>query len=136
MYAIYVSLPLAKLLYTKKNKNKEKHLFDYAQQVAELHDIPVNSLQPKRHTRLPSRFDDSVVLESTGSRVCISTNDEYKVDVYLPILDSFLGELKERFSTSNVKIMKAIQACSPQSKDFLDPDSLHSLRIIVWITHH
>ena len=104
-----------------------QHLFDYAQQVAELHDIPVHSLQPKRHTRLPSRFDDSVVLESTGSRVCISTNNEYKVDVYLPILDSFLGELKERFSTRNVKIMKAIQACSPQLKDFLDPDSLHSL---------
>ena len=70
----------------------------------------------------------------------MSTSDEYKVDVYLPILDSFLGELKEcfstrnvkimkaRFSTRNVKIMKAIQACSPQSKDFLDPDSLlHSL---------
>lgn len=53
-----------------------QHLFDYAQQVAELHDIPVHSLQPKRHTRLPSRFDDSVVLESTGSRVCISTNNE------------------------------------------------------------
>ena len=57
----------------------------------------------------------------------MSTSDEYKVDVYLPILDSFLGELKERFGTRNVKIMKAIQACSPQSKDFLDPDSLHSL---------
>ena len=51
-----------------------KHLYDYAQQVAELHDIPVNSLQPKRHTRLPSRFDDCVVLESTGSRVCIQQN--------------------------------------------------------------
>ena len=49
------------------------------------------------------------------------------MDLYLPILDSFLGELKECFSTRNVKIMKAIQACSPQSKDFLDPDSLHSL---------
>ena len=64
-----------------RSESSWKHLFDYAQQVAELHDIPVNSLQPKRHTRLPSRFDDCVVLESTGSRVCMSTNDEYKVDV-------------------------------------------------------
>ena len=103
-----------------------KHLFDHAQQVAELHDIPINSLQPKRHTSLPSRFDDCVVLESTGSSMCMSTSDEYKVDVYLSILDSFLEELKERFGTRNVKIMKAIQACSPQSKDFLDPDSLHT----------
>ena len=68
-----------------------KHLFNCAQQVAELPDILINNLQPKRHTQLPSRFDDRVVLESTGSRM--STNDEYKVDVYLPILDSFLGEM-------------------------------------------
>ncbi len=104
-----------------------KHLLDYSQQVAELHEIPVTSLQQKRHTRLPSRFEDTVVLESTGSRACLSTGDQYKVDVYLPILDSFLVELKERFNSRNMEIMKAIQACSPQSKNFLHPDSFKSL---------
>ena len=47
-------------------------------------------------------------MEYTGSRECMSTNDDYKVNVYLPILDSFLLELKERFTTRNMKIMKAI----------------------------
>ena len=41
--------------------------------------------------------------------------------------DSFLGVLKGPFSTRNVKIMKAIQACSLQSKYFLNPGYLHSL---------
>ena len=79
---------------------------------------------------MPSQFDECAVLESTG-RVCMSANDEYKVDVYLPVLESFLRELHEHFSTRNVKIMKATQACSPQSKDFLDSDSLLPLRIVV-----
>jgi len=70
------------------------------------------------HTRLPKRFDDSVVVESTGSRECQSTSDEYKVNVYLPVLDRFLLELKECFTTRNMKIMNAIQACNPHSKDF------------------
>ncbi len=57
----------------------------------------------------------------------MSTSAQYKVNVYLPILDSFLVELRERFTSSNMKIMKAIQACSPQSKNFFDPDSFKSL---------
>ena len=53
---------------------------------------------------MPSQFDECAVLESTG-RVCMSANDEYKADVYLPVLESFLRELHEHFSTRNVKII-------------------------------
>ena len=57
----------------------------------------------------------------------MSTSDEYKVSVYFPVLDSFLVELKDRFNSQNVEIMKAIQACSPQSSSFLDPTYLTAL---------
>ena len=46
--------------------------------------------------------------------------------MYLPVLDRFLLELKERFNARNT-IMNAIQACNPHSKYFLDPDSLRPL---------
>ena len=43
------------------------------------------------------------------------------------ILDTFLVEIKERFTSKNMDIMKAIQACSPQSDDFLDVEMLKLL---------
>lgn len=94
------------------------HLFEYAQQVGERFGIQVTSLQQKRTTRLPNRFEHSFVLEPTGWRECLSTSNEYKVNIYLPILDSFLGELKERFGSRNMEIMNAIQAWSPESNQF------------------
>ena len=48
------------------------------------------------------------------------------MNIYFPVLDSFLVELKERFNSQNGEIMKAIQACS-QSSSFLDPTSLIAL---------
>lgn len=65
----------------------------------------------------------------------MSTSDEYKVNVYLPVLDSFLLEIKERFTARNMKIMKTIQACNPHSKDFLDPDYLRPLNENYNINH-
>ena len=70
---------------------------------------------------------DTIVLESTGSRPDLATDDQYKVDLYYPILDSFLAEINRRFTNENVEVMKAIQACSPDSDNFLEPDSLTPL---------
>lgn len=75
------------------------HLFSYVQQVAELNEIAVTEYQQKRQRRLPSWFEDSLVQESVGSRESVSTSDGYKVNLYFPIVDSFLVELKRRDST-------------------------------------
>ena len=103
------------------------HMFSYVQQVADLNEIAVTECQRRRQKRLPSRFEEGVILESVGSRESTSTSDDYKITVYFPVLDSFLVELKEQFNSQNVEIMKAIQACSPQSSSFLDPISLIAL---------
>ena len=103
------------------------HLFSYVQQVAELNEISVTECQQRRQRRLPSRFEEGVILESVGSRKSVCTSNEYKLDIYFPILDSFLAEIQERFNSQNVEIMKAIQACNPQSSTFLDATSLKPL---------
>ncbi len=53
-------------------------------------------------------------------------NDEYRVQCYFPVLDSFLAEISRRFDDKNLSIMKAIQACHPSSKT---TDSLQALII-------
>ena len=103
------------------------HLFGYTKQVAELNKISITGLQKKRQKRIPQRYEECFVLESTGSRQNLSTGEDYKLNVYYPVLDSFLMELKQRFTSRNIEIMKAIQACSPLSSTFLDADYLKAL---------
>ena len=65
----------------------------YVQQVAELNEIAITEYQQKRQRRLSCRFEEDVIPESVGSKESMSTSDEYKVNVYFPILGSFLVEL-------------------------------------------
>ena len=47
--------------------------------------------------------------------------------IYFPVLDHFLSELDRRFSTSNLDLMKCLDACNPLSSQFLDSVLLSSL---------
>ena len=68
-----------------------------------------------------------VVLESHGSRDVLNTSHDFKISVYFPILDSILSELKKRFDSKNIGLMKAVQSCSPSSAEFLEMDRLMPL---------
>lgn len=107
-------------------------------QSSEVHDIETSSetatcrrSRTNRTRRTPKQFDDSVIYESTGARESteehISDSQYYKVNLYFPVLDAFLSELKRRFSDKNREIMRAIQACNPTSKSFLDPEYLEPM---------
>ena len=109
----------------RQDKSWEQ-LYDYAKSVADLNGINVETRE-QRVRKLPRRLHDTIVLESTGSRPDLATDDQYKVDLYYPILDSFLAEINRRFTNENVEVMKAIQACSPDSDNFLEPNSLTPL---------
>ena len=105
-----------------------EHLYDYAKSVAELRGIDTTThSNEQRRRQLPRRLEDVFVLESTGSRHIATSLEPYKVDLYYPVLDSFLAEINHRFTSQNVQLMKAIQACSPHSNNFLDPESLTAI---------
>ena len=90
----------------------------YSKNVAEKHDVPLESPAHGRRSREPPRrYNDGFIYASTGSRPCRGTGMEldYKVLLYYPILDCFLAELKQRFTDKNQEIMKAIHACQPIS---------------------
>ena len=65
-------------------------------------------------------------MESTGSREVSNSSNELKV-MYFCILDLILGELKRRFENKNLKIMRAIQSCNPQSSEFLNYETIYPL---------
>ena len=105
------------------------HLFKYVKDAAVLHSISVDLPRPCRRKQLPRRLQDGVVLESTGARCMTSSSlsDHFKNTLYLPVLDTMLSELQRRFSDKNLKHMRAVQAFSPNSTQFLDPSRLGTL---------
>ena len=65
-------------------------------------------------------------MKGTGIR---DERDNYKINLYYPVLDSFLSELKRRFSDKNKDIMQALQACCPTSHNFFNTSHLQPLVI-------
>ena len=57
----------------------------------EKHNIPVTSdNSPRRHQRLPQRFNDSIVDETTGQAILLN---EYRVSTYYSTIDILLDEI-------------------------------------------
>ena len=104
-------------------------LFCYAQSVAEVNQIPITSPRPHRQRQLPKHLQGGIVLAPTGTRENLSTSQQYKVNLYFPVLDAFLAELGRRFSQENIGIMKAIQAFHPDSEHFLNHTRLEPLAL-------
>ena len=101
--------------------------YQYAMSIAELNDIEPSLPVKTRQKRRPKRFDDCVILDSTGSRESVSCDEEYKVSIFFPVLDAVIAEISRRFDQKNIEIMHAIQACSPKSEKFLSPSALRPL---------
>ena len=71
----------------------EKH-YKYTTGIAALHKISVSSLSRSQHQRqLPRRFDDGLVMQTTGSREAMETSKHFKISLYFPILDAIISEL-------------------------------------------
>ena len=66
-------------------------------------------------------------MESTGARTSLSTSADYKTNLYFPILDIVITEMKTSCASTNLGIMKSIQAYSPQCDSFLDSSCLMPL---------
>ena len=100
--------------------------YTYAQNVTSLHSIPAE-LPKSRAKRPPRRFYCGVVMETTGSRETSVPEEHLKVFIFFPILDAMLSEVEQRFGKNNLEHMRAIQACSPSSATFLEPNTILSL---------
>ena len=94
---------------------------------ANLHEIEYQAVTSRRDQRPPTRFEDGITFETTGARQVLSSNEDFKINFYFPVLDAFLSELSRRFDYKNTALMKAIQACNPGSKDFLCLSALKPL---------
>ena len=83
----------------------------------------------KSRSRFSLRFEvDMVVTESIGRN---ETSDDVDVflrsEIYYPVIDKAVTELNDRFSEENMKILRAFQALTLGSENFLNGDVLAPL---------
>ena len=102
---------------------------DEAKSLAEVHNVQVEISCPWRATRTPARFQDGLVLTTIGSHGLndMEPKQYYKSQLYYSTLDKMLVEFNTRFSDFNKSIMKAVQAISPNSPNFLHLSTLKPL---------
>ena len=110
---------------------------------ASVHDVP-GKIPVKRKKKLPRRLADSVVEVTTGSTSrddhegeCLTSAQKF-TQIYFEIIDSCVGELRERFSERNTAIVSSVGCLWPGSKtnrneDFLNPAKLCSLAELVQV---
>ena len=114
-----------------RSDDKWELLWEEAVAFSEKHGIsmslPVHTRRTPRQTQLPSRLSDSIVTDTVGHTVNNQCSRDYKRNVYFSSLDVILQEMKERFSTESISLMKAIDSLRPTSKTFLDSNLLEPL---------
>ena len=71
--------------------------YSYTESVAKLHHITPEStiVRSRRPLR---RFDKGILYETTGARETGQVSESYKVNLYYPVIDALLFELKQRFT--------------------------------------
>ena len=103
--------------------------FCYAKKVAEVKNIEITSPRPPRERRFPQNLQDGIVLTPTGTREPLSTSQQYKINLYFPVLNAFVAELNHRFSQENIEITRAIHVFNPDSEHFLDHTHLKPIAL-------
>lgn len=81
-------------------------------------------VRQRRKTTTSTRFKDCVISSTLGQREVIGSEDEYRNRIFYPIIDSILVEMHDRFSKSNIEILRAISSLSPDSSTFLEMNNL------------
>jgi len=100
-----------------------KH-YKYTTDITALHEISVSLLRSQHQRQLPWRFNDGLVMQTTGSRETMETSEHFKISLYFPILDAIISELRTRFDDKNLDLMMAIQCCNPSFPQFLEFEHL------------
>ncbi|XP_039858034.1 zinc finger MYM-type protein 1-like [Simochromis diagramma] len=99
-------------------------LYEKTKALCNTHSIP----EPGAKTRHKQRKMEDFVLEATvGSRTELNNSDTLKRELLFPCVDRMVGELDQRFCSVDAGLLKGVQACSPESENFLSEPHLNEL---------
>ena len=104
-----------------------QHILQYVKDASSLYNICAENSESERSRQPPKRYECGLIMETTGSRSRVMTDEQRQISIFFPILDAIVAELDRRFSSSNLEHIRAIAACSFQSPNFLESQKLQML---------
>jgi hypothetical protein len=111
-----------------RNENYFKELFQQAIVFGNENGVDMGGpVRMRRQTTIPQRFQDCIVTTSVGHREYNNSEENFRITMYFPTIDSILIELNERFSCGNIEIANSIASLSAAHEKFLDVQILQPL---------
>lgn len=108
-----------------RSEEEFQKLFKQIREFCISNDIDLNvKLRQRRKITVPIRFKDCLVTSTLGQREVIGSEGEYRSRIFYPVIDSILIEMNDRFSKSNMEILRGISSLSPDSSTFLEMNNL------------
>ncbi|CAF3969951.1 unnamed protein product, partial [Rotaria sordida] len=125
----YKAQYLIKCVITKIADLHDEHAFSliYTQitSFCEEHHIDLSSTPRLRRIKtISSRFKNVFVFSTIGQRDNLNNENNYRINLFYPIVDAVLIELNDRFSDHNLEILIGISALCPDNENFLQTEIL------------
>lgn len=100
-----------------------------AEEISEKNDLPLPA-ELRGRRKLPSvRLQGTLSNASSGQRPNLRTSDDYRTQVFLPIIDRIDAELERRFSKENCGILRGLFALQPKDDKFLELNVLREFAV-------
>ena len=81
-------------------------------------------MRARRAIKPTSRFQNCSITTTIGQREEIDGKNKYRISIRYPVIDSILLEMNDRFSKTNMEILRAISSLSANSSTFLEIEEL------------
>ena len=112
-----------------RDEQSFKSIYNQIVDFSQKHDIDLTRRRKNRRGRvIPSHFADSIITTTVGHRNG-DINDEhwFRTSIFYPLIDSILVELNDRFSNTNLDLLRSLAVMYPENEQFLEFKSLRSL---------
>ncbi|CAF3379958.1 unnamed protein product [Rotaria socialis] len=80
---------------------------------------------------ISTRFKNCSATSTIGQREKIDNENKYRDFVFYPVIDYILVEMNDRFSKSNMEILRGTLSLSPDSSTFFEVEKLTDLCIML-----
>lgn len=90
--------------------------------------VPLRPTRERRQVRLPN-FDSSST-EASGFRPTLHSGDDFRDNLFLPLIHCLREELDARFGEESLDQLRTIAVCLPSSQTFLDFLDYEKLRVM------
>lgn len=110
-----------------KNEKSFADIYSRATEFCKSNNIDlVAQYTPRRTTTAPARFKEFIVNETLGHRDTLSTQLDFREKIYYPLIGCILVELKDRFSSKTLSLLKSLSTVYPESENFLNINDIQS----------